>query len=322
MISGIAAYVKALWPQVEIIGVEPVDSDSMTRSLAAGQRVRLDQVGIFADGVAVQQVGEETFRLCRQYVDHMVLVDTDAICAAIKDVFEDTRSVLEPSGALAVAGLKQDVVNRGRRDQQLVAVACGANMNFDRLRFVAERAELGAEREALLAVTIPERPGSLLRFCTMLGNHNLTEFSYRMADPQQAHIFIGVAVNGRGDTDALVRTLEEGGLATVNLSDDELSKVHIRHMVGGRCPAASGELLYRFEFPERPGALMHFVSHMGPNWNLSMFHYRNQGADYGRIVVAVQVPATERQDWQAFLQTLGYRYWDETGNQAYQLFLG
>ena len=322
LISGIAAYVKALWPQVEIIGVEPVDSDSMTRSLAAGRRVRLEQVGIFADGVAVQQVGEETFRLCRQYVDHMVLVDTDAICAAIKDVFEDTRSVLEPSGALAIAGLKQDVVNRGRRNQQLVAVACGANMNFDRLRFVAERAELGAEREALLAVTIPERPGSLLRFCAMLGNHNLTEFSYRMADPEQAHIFIGVEVDGRGDTDALVRKLQEGGLATVNLSDDELSKVHIRHMVGGRCPAAGGELLYRFEFPERPGALMHFVSHMRPTWNLSMFHYRNQGADYGRIVVAVQVPETERQDWQAFLQTLGYRYWDETGNQAYQLFLG
>ena len=322
LISGIAAYVKALWPQVEIIGVEPVDSDSMARSLAAGRRVCLEQVGIFADGVAVRQVGEETFRLCRQYVDHMVLVDTDAICAAIKDVFEDTRSVLEPSGALAVAGLKQDVVRRGRRDQQLVAVACGANMNFDRLRFVAERAELGAEREALLAVTIPERPGSLLRFCAVLGNHNLTEFSYRMADPQQAHIFIGVEVNGRSDTDALVRQLQEGGFAAVNLSDDELSKVHIRHMVGGRCPAASGELLYRFQFPERPGALMHFVSHMRPNWNLSMFHYRNQGADYGRIVVAVQVPETERQEWQAFLQTLGYRYWDETGNQAYQLFLG
>ncbi|KKZ12214.1 MAG: threonine dehydratase [Candidatus Synechococcus spongiarum 15L] len=322
LISGIAAYVKALWPHVEIIGVEPVDSDSMTRSLAAGRRVCLDQVGIFADGVAVRQVGEETFRLCRQYVDHMVLVDTDAICAAIKDVFEDTRSVLEPSGALAIAGLKQDVVNRGRRNQQLVAVACGANMNFDRLRFVAERAELGAEREALLAVTIPERPGSLLRFCAVLGNHNLTEFSYRMADPQQAHIFIGVEVNGRDDTDTLVQKLQEGDFATVNLSDDELSKVHIRHMVGGRCPAASGELLYRFEFPERPGALMHFVSHMRPNWNLSMFHYRNQGSDHGRIVVAAQVPETERQEWQAFLQTLGYRYWDETGNQAYQLFLG
>ncbi len=322
LISGIAAYVKALWPHVEMIGVEPVDADSMTRSLAAGRRVRLDQIGIFADGVAVKHVGAETFRLCSQYVDDMVLVDTDAICAAIKDVFEDTRSVLEPSGALAVAGLKQDVQKRGRRHQRLVAVACGANMNFDRLRFVAERAELGAEREALLAVTIPERPGSLHKFCTVLGNHNVTEFSYRMADPDQAHIFIGVEVNGRKDTDALVERFQKGGFATVNLSDDELSKVHIRHMVGGRCREARGELLYRFQFPERPGALMHFVANMRPNWNLSMFHYRNQGSDYGRIVVAVQVPETEQKEWQAFLQTLGYRYWDETGNQAYKLFLG
>ena len=322
LISGIGAYVKALWPQVQIIGVEPVDADSMSRSLAAGRRICLDHVGIFADGVAVREVGKETFRLCQQHVDRMVVVNTDAICAAIKDVFEDTRSVLEPAGALAIAGLKQDVEALGQQGQHLVAVACGANMNFERLRFVAERAELGEEREILLAVTIPEQPGSLRNFCEVLGRRSLTEFSYRMADPQQAHIFIGAEVSGRDDAKEMLQQLKQAGFPCVNLSDDELSKVHIRHMVGGRCSNANSELLYRFEFPERPGALMRFVACLRPSWNLSMFHYRNQGSDYGRIVVGVQVPEADRQAWHTFLQELGYRYWDETGNLAYRLFLG
>lgn len=322
LISGIAAYVKTLWPQVQIIGVEPVDADSMSRSLAAGQRVRLEHVGIFADGVAVREVGRETFRLCQKHVDRMVVVNTDAICAAIKDVFADTRSVLEPAGALAIAGLKQDVETMGRQGQHLVAVACGANMNFERLRFVAERAELGEEREVLLAVTIPERAGSLRQFCDVLGRRSLTEFSYRMADPQQAHIFIGAEVNGQADARAMVQQLHQAGFPCVNLSEDELSKVHIRHMVGGRCSNANSELLYRFEFPERPGALMRFVACLRPSWNLSMFHYRNQGSDYGRIVVGVQVPEADRDAWHRFLEELGYRYWDETGNLAYRLFLG
>lgn len=322
LISGIAAYVKTLWPQVQIIGVEPVDADSMGRSLAAGRRISLDHVGIFADGVAVREVGRETFRLCKKHVDRMVVVNTDAICAAIKDVFADTRSVLEPAGALAIAGLKQDVEARGQQGQHLVAVACGANMNFERLRFVAERAELGEEREVLLAVTIPERPGSLRKFCEVLGRRSLTEFSYRMADPEQAHIFIGAEVSGQDDARAMLQQLSQAGFPCVNLSEDELSKVHIRHMVGGRCSNANSELLYRFEFPERPGALMRFVASLRPSWNLSMFHYRNQGSDYGRIVVGVQVPEADREAWHRFLEELGYRYWDETGNLAYRLFLG
>ena len=322
LISGVGAYVKAVWPQVRIVGVEPVDADAMTRSLDAGQRVHLDQVGIFADGVAVREVGEETFRLAQLYVDAMVLVDTDAICAAIKDCFEDTRSILEPAGALAIAGLKADVQARGLRGRSLVAVACGANMNFERLRFVAERAELGEDRETLLAVTIPERPGSLRRFCDHLGNRNLTEFSYRLCEGSEAHIFVGVHVSGREDSEALCRTLNGAGLQTRDLTDDELSKVHVRHMVGGRSRDAASERLYRFEFPERPGALMRFVSTMHPGWNISIFHYRNHGSDCGRIVVGVQVPDAELEDWNRFLEQLGYPYWDETSNEAYRLFLG
>ncbi len=329
LIGGIAAYVKSLWPRVEVIGVEPVDADAMTRSLARGERVTLEQVGLFADGVAVRQVGEHTFELARQYVDAMVTVDTDAICAAIKDVFEDTRSILEPAGALAVAGLKADVARRGLKGRTLVAVACGANMNFDRLRFVAERAELGEEREAMLAVEIPERPGSLRRFCELLGDRSLTEFSYRMADPRVAHIFVGVQIRGRADTEQLIGRLEAGGFPCLDLSGNELAKLHLRHMVGGRLPAGvdalaagSEELLYRFEFPEKPGALMAFVQALHADWNISIFHYRNHGADVGRIVVGVQVPPQERADWQLFLAGLGYRHWDETGNPAYGLFLG
>ena len=329
LIAGIATYVKSLWPQVRIVGVEPSDADAMTRSLAAGQRVRLEAVGLFADGVAVKEVGEQTFALAQRHVDAMVTVDTDAICAAIKDVFEDTRSILEPAGALAVAGMKADIEQRGLRGQTLVAVACGANMNFDRLRFVAERAELGEQREAMLAVEIPEQPGSLRRFCSLLGQRSLTEFSYRLADPRLAHIFVGVQTQGPTDTAALVSSLKRAGFGCLDLSGNELAKLHLRHMVGGRLPASAGsalvlgqELLYRFEFPERPGALMAFVNSLQASWNISIFHYRNHGADVGRIVVGVQVPPAEREQWQGFLASLAYRYWDETANPAYALFLG
>lgn len=322
LISGIAAYVKRLRPEIKVIGVEPVDADAMYQSLKAGYRVKLPQVGLFADGVAVRQVGEETFRLCQQYVDEVILVDTDDTCAAIKDVFEDTRSILEPAGALAIAAAKSYVERTQIQGQTLVAVACGANMNFDRLRFVAERAELGERREAIFAVTIPEERGSLRKFCACIGKHNLTEFNYRIADDQAAHIFVGVQIQDRADAARMATNFEAAGFKTLDLTDDELTKLHLRHMVGGRSPLAHNELLYRFEFPERPGALMKFVTSMSPNWNISLFHYRNNGADYGRIVVGMQVPPHEMQEWQAFLDTLGYRYWDENNNPAYKLFLG
>ncbi|MBD2251845.1 threonine ammonia-lyase, biosynthetic [Nostoc parmelioides] len=322
LISGIAAYVKRLRPEIKIIGVEPVDADAMHQSLQAGKRVRLSQVGLFADGVAVREVGEETFRLCQEYVDEIILVDTDDTCAAIKDVFEDTRSILEPAGALAIAGAKAYVEREQIQGQTLVAVACGANMNFDRLRFVAERAEFGERREAIFAVTIPETPGSLRKFCECIGRRNLTEFNYRIADEKIAHIFIGMQIQNRADKVHIVETFAECGFEILDLTDDELTKLHLRHMVGGHSPLAHNELLYRFEFPERPGALMKFVASMSPNWNISMFHYRNNGSDYGRIVVGMQVPPQEMEEWQAFLDSLGYQYWDESQNPAYKLFLG
>jgi threonine dehydratase len=322
LISGIGAYVKRLRPEIKIIGVEPVDADAMSQSLKAGKRVRLPNVGLFADGVAVREVGEETFRLCQEYVDEIILVDTDATCAAIKDVFEDTRSILEPAGALAIAAAKAYAEREQIEEQTLIAVACGANMNFDRLRFVAERAEFGERREAIFAVTIPEEPGSLRKFCDCMGKRNLTEFNYRIADEKAAHIFVGVQIQNRADAAKMVAKFEGCGFKTLDLTDDELTKLHLRHMVGGRSPLAHHELLYRFEFPERPGALMKFVGSMSPNWNISLFHYRNNGADYGRIVVGMQVPPHEMEEWQAFLDTLGYRYWDESHNPAYKLFLG
>ena len=321
LISGIAAYVKRVRPSVRVIGVEPTDADAMTRSLKAGRRVKLEHVGLFADGVAVKEVGRETFRLCRQLVDEMVLVDTDEMCAAIKDVFEDTRVVLEPAGALAIAGAKAWVERHGARGKTLVAVASGANTNFDRLRFIAEEAELGEHREAVLAVTIPERPGSFRKFCTTLGGNNITEFNYRIADSREAHIFVGVEVHGRTQTERIVRNLRRHGLTTLDLSDNEMAKLHLRHMVGGRAPFAKHELLYRFEFPERPGALMQFLSHMRSDWNISLFHYRNHGADYGRVLVGIQVPKSEMRQFRAFLRELGYPYADETRNPAYRLFL-
>lgn len=322
LISGIAAYIKRLRPEIRIIGVEPVDAAAMHQSLQVGERVRLSHVGLFADGVAVREVGEETFRLCQAYVDEIVLVNTDDTCAAIKDVFEETRSILEPAGALAVAGAKAYIEREQLQDQTLIALACGANMNFDRLRFVAERAELGERREAIFAVTVPEERGSFRKFCACLGHHNLTEFNYRIADRQEAHIFVGVQIQNRADAAHIIQTLEDQGFKTLDLTDDELAKLHLRHMVGGRSPLAGNELLYRFEFPERPGALTKFLSCMSPDWNISLFHYRNNGADYGRIVIGTQVPPDEMNEWQSFLDHLGYPYSDESQNPAYQLFLG
>jgi threonine dehydratase len=321
LISGVAAYVKALHPEIRIIGVQTEDSDAMARSLEGGRRVQLHDVGLFSDGTAVRVVGEETFRLCRQYVDAVIRVDTDALCAAIKDVFQDTRSILEPAGALAIAGAKAYVERERIRNKTLVAIASGANMNFDRLRFVAERAEVGERREAIFAVTIPEERGSFKRFCALVGNRNVTEFNYRISDAKEAHIFVGLQIFKPSDAALLARTFERAGFPTLDLTDDELAKLHLRHLVGGHSPLAKNELLYRFEFPERPGALMRFLTSMSPNWNISLFHYRNQGADYGRILVGMQVPANEKRQLKEFLAALGYRHWDETDNPAYRLFL-
>jgi len=281
----------------------------------------LPQVGLFADGVAVKCVGEETFRICRQCVDDIMIVDTDAICAAIKDVFEDTRSILEPAGALSIAGAKAYAARECLHGETLVAIASGANMNFDRLRHVSERAELGEEREAILAVTIPETPGSFKAFCSLLGTRNITEFNYRYADPERAHVFVGVEVHSREEVTALLESLRAEGLQALDFSDNELAKLHIRHLVGGHAPHAENEILYRFEFPERPGALMQFLNSMSHNWNISLFHYRNHGADYGRILVGIQVPQRDKLAFQEFLDRLGYAYCSESENPAYQMFL-
>ncbi len=321
LISGIAAYIKALRPEVRVIGVQAADSDAMARSLETGRRVTLKEVGLFSDGTAVKRVGRETFRLCRQYVDAVIRVDTDAVCAAIKDVFQDTRSILEPAGALAVAGLKSYAARHGGGASSLIAVACGANMNFDRLRFVAERAEVGEAREAVFAVTIPEERGSFRRFCAALGARNVTEFNYRIADQRAAHLFVGVQIADRAEARRIAAAFAREGFAVLDLSEDELAKQHLRHLVGGRSALSEDELLYRFEFPERPGALMRFLSAMSPNWNISLFHYRNQGADFGRILVGIQVPRREMRAFRAFLATLGYPHWDESANPAYRLFL-
>ncbi len=326
LISGVAAYVKQIRPDIKIIGVQTNDSDAMARSLKAGERVTLPDVGLFADGTAVRLVGAETFRLCQELVDEIIIVDNDALCAAIKDVFTDTRSIVEPSGALAIAGAKA-YVERSQmsknpvRGETLVAVACGANMNFDRLRFVAERAELGEAREAVFAVTIPEQRGSFKRFCALIGPRNVTEFNYRISDEREAHVFVGVQIGSRSESGTVARTFEEHGFKTLDLTHDELAKQHVRHLVGGKSGLAHDELLYRFEFPERPGALMRFLDSMAPNWNISLFHYRNQGGDVGRILVGLQVPSGEMDEFRQFLATLGYRYWDESANPVYKLFL-
>jgi len=322
LIAGVAAYIKRLRPETRIIGVEATDADAMYRSLQAGRRVRLDTVGLFADGAAVRQVGEETFRLCRELVDEMVLVDTDTICAAIKDVFEDTRSILEPAGALAIAGAKEWARRHKATGKTLVAVASGANMNFDRLRFVAERAEVGERREAVFAVTLPEKPGSYKQFVALVGGRNITEFNYRYHDSGEAHVFVGMQVANRTESTKLVEQLQKHGYATLDLTDDEMAKLHIRHLVGGHAPQVKNELIYRFEFPERPGALMNFLNKMSSGWNISLFHYRNHGADTGRVLVGMQVPPKEMKEFRAFLKNLGYRHWDESKNPAYRLFLG
>ncbi|WP_338770141.1 threonine ammonia-lyase, biosynthetic [Massilia sp. METH4] len=326
LISGVAAYIKQIRPDIKIIGVETFDADAMARSLKAGERVTLPDVGLFADGTAVRLVGEETFRLAQQYVDDVIIVDTDAICAAIKDVFTDTRSILEPSGALAVAGAKAYVERAALtknpiQNATLITITSGANMNFDRLRFVAERAELGEFREAVFAVTMAEQRGSFKRFCSLIGPRNVTEFNYRISDQEQAHVFVGVQIADRGESSALARRFEEHDFKTLDLTHDELAKSHLRHLVGGKSALARDELLYRFEFPERPGALMRFLDSMAPNWNISLCHYRSQGGDVGRILIGLQVPPEEMEEFGKFLATLGYRYWDETHNPVYKLFL-
>lgn len=321
LISGVAAYIKAVRPEIKVIGVQMADSAAMLRSLQAGKPVPLGDVGLFSDGTAVKVVGDETFRLTRELVDDFVAVDTDAVCAAIKDAFEDTRSILEPAGAMSIAGMKQYVMQHGLQGHDLVAITGGANMNFDRLRFVAERAEVGEEREALFAVTIPEERGSFKRLCETVGQRNVTEFSYRISDEQEAHVLVGLAIGSRNEVPEISQALAAQGFTALDLVDDDLAKEHLRYMVGGRSRLSGNERLYRFEFPERPGALMRFLDCVHPGWNISLFHYRNQGADYGRILVGVQVPDDELSAFRQFIDTLGYRCVDETANPIYHLFL-
>ncbi|MFY9509677.1 MAG: threonine ammonia-lyase, biosynthetic [Rubrivivax sp.] len=321
LISGVAAYIKAVRPEVQVIGVQMADSDAMLRSVRGGRRVTLADVGLFSDGTAVKLVGQETFRVARALVDDYVVVDTDAVCAAIKDVFQDTRSILEPAGALGVAAIKQYAETHKLKGRSFVTITCGANMNFDRLRFVAERAEFGEQREALFAVTIPEERGSFKRFCELVGPRAVTEFNYRISDADVAHVFVGIAINRRDEADRIARNFQRHRFATVNLTDDELAKEHVRHMVGGRSELARHERLFRFEFPERPGALMRFLAALHPGWNISLFHYRNQGADYGRILVGMQVPAGEEGEFDDFLKQLAYPCVEETDNPVYRLFL-
>ena len=321
LISGVAAYIKSVRPDIKVIGVQTTDSDAMTRSVETGRRVQLNDVGLFSDGTAVKLVGEETFRLTRTLVDEFIRVDTDAACAAIKDVFEDTRSIVEPAGALGVAAIKQYVEQHKLKGKTFIAITCGANMNFDRLRFVAERAEVGEEREALFAITIPEERGSFRRLCELIGNRSVTEFNYRISDEQQAHVFVGLTTRDRSESAKLARGFTRHGFEAIDLTDDEMAHQHVRHMVGGRSELARDERLYRFVFPERPGALMRFLSNMHPNWNISLFHYRNQGADYGRTLVGIQVPRGDKKAFTEFLKTLAYPWVDETDNPVYRLFL-
>lgn len=326
LIAGVASYIKAVRPEIKVIGVQMNDSDAMIRSVDAQARVALADVGLFSDGTAVKLVGEETFRLARELVDEFMTVDTDAVCAGIKDVFIDTRSIVEPAGALAVAAIKQYVETHGKRGETYAAILCGANMNFDRLRFVAERAEVGEEREALFAVTVPEERGSFRRFCEVVGqlpgaSRSVTEFNYRISDAREAHVFVGLTTTTRGESATIATTFTEHGFDTIDLTHDDLAKEHVRYMVGGRSDLASDERLLRFVFPERPGALLKFLNLLRPSWNISLFHYRNQGADYGRILVGLQVPSEDHAAFDEFLPTLGLPYVEETANPAYRLFL-
>jgi threonine dehydratase len=323
LIAGIAAYTKVVRPEVKVIGVEPLEAPTLHAALQARRRILLREVGIFVDGVAVRQIGKETFRVARQHVDQVVLVSTDAICAAIKDIFEDTRTIAEPAGALSLAGLKAYARQHGLEGENLVAIESGANMNFDRLRHVAERARLGQQAEALLAVTIPEQPGSFLRFCKALGRRSITEFNYRFADPAQAHVFVGVELSqGYAERDAIIDELRQAGYSVLDMTDNEMAKLHLRYMVGGQAPGLTDERLLRFEFPERPGALLDFLESTVGRWNISLFHYRNHGADYGRVLMGLQVPQPERRQLFASLAKLGYPFSEETDNQAYHLFAG
>ena len=326
LIAGVASYIKAVRPDIKVIGVQMTDSNAMAQSIAAGKRITLKDVGLFSDGTAVKQVGVETFRLARALVDEWVEVDTDAVCAAIKDIFIDTRSIVEPAGAMGVAAIKQYVARHKTKGQTYASILCGANMNFDRLRFVAERAGVGEEREALLAVTIPEERGSFKRFCELIGElpapaRSVTEFSYRMSDESQAHVFVGITTTGRGESGRICKHFKRYGFDALDLTHDDLAQEHIRHMVGGHSALAQDERLLRFIFPERPGALMKFLSLMQPSWNISLFHYRNQGADYGKILVGLQVPKVEHKAFAQFLTTLGYPHVDETLNPAYRMYL-
>lgn len=322
LIAGVSAYIKTLHPEIRIIGVEPDDAPCMYAALAAKERVILDSVGIFADGVAVRQVGVEPFRIAQECVDEVILVSTDEICAAIKDIFDDTRSITEPAGALAIAGMKKYVQRENCADRTFIAIDSGANMNFDRLRHVAERAELGEHREALFGVTIPERPGSFRTFCETIGQRGITEFNYRYSDPDQAHVFVGVQLqSGIKEKDALLNALRTKEYPVLDMTDNEMAKMHIRYMVGGRVPGLQDEKLYRFEFPERPGALLRFLNRVGKKWNISLFHYRNHGAAYGRVLIGIQVPESDTREFKGYLDEIGYPYWEETSNPAYALFL-
>ncbi len=323
LIAGVAAYIKAKSPTTRVIGIEPEDAPSMHHALKKGERVVLDQVGIFADGVAVRQVGAEPFRVAQCCVDEVILVTTDEICAGIKDIFDDTRSIAEPAGALAVAGLKKYVAREKVRDQHIVAIDSGANINFDRLRHVAERAEVGEQREALLAVTIPEQPGSFLKFCDLIGKRSITEFNYRYADDCNAHIFVGIELSrGEKEKNALIDRLINGGYDVTDITDNEMAKMHIRYMVGGHAESIDNEILFRFQFPERPGALLNFLTLIGQRWNISLFHYRNHGSAYGRVLVGMQAKSTEHIELTSYFDSLGYDYWEEADNPAYRLFLG
>jgi threonine dehydratase len=326
LIAGVANYIKAVRPEIKVIGVQTNDSDAMLQSVQANKRVTLKDVGLFADGTAVKLVGEETFRAAKGLIDEFVVVDTDAVCAAIKDIFVDTRSIVEPSGALAVAAIKHYAAKHKTKGETYAAILCGANMNFDRLRFVAERAEVGEEREALFAVTVPEERGSFRQFCETVGRlpggaRNVTEFNYRISDGQEAHLFVGLSTQGAGESEKIAKNFTKKGFKTLDLTHDELAKAHLRHMVGGACPLAQDERLLSFVFPERPGALLKFLNTMRPNWNITLFHYRNQGADYGRILIGLQVPETDGRAFAQFVSALGYPFVDETHNPAYRLFL-
>jgi len=323
LIAGIAAYTKSLYPHIKIVGVEPEDAPCMYQALKHKRRIVLDQVGLFADGVAVRQAGKEPYRIARECVDDIILVSTDEICAAIKDIFDDTRSIAEPAGALAVAGAKKYIHQKKLADKRLVTICSGANINFDRLRHVAERADVGEQREALLAVTIPEQPGSFLKFCRILGKRSITEFNYRYTHRLQAHIFVGVELTqGEKQKNELIRQLRGKKYPVIDMTDNEMAKLHVRYMVGGRPDIEISETLYRFEFPERPGALLQFLSCIGQRWNISLFHYRNHGAAYGRVLVGIQITDTDKKRLYGYFDSLGYKYWEESENQAYRLFLG